>query len=89
MTELAFADIGQLLDFINKAFECPGLIGWDHAVVLLPTVVSQMVALRGAEQSTAWCQPVDLIALCNEAASQLPELFVGVCSTGVQVGSSV
>jgi hypothetical protein len=34
-----------------------------------------MVAARGAEESTAWCQPVDLIALCEEAASQLPELL--------------
>ena len=25
--------------------------------------------------STAWRQPVDLVALCDEAASQLPELF--------------
>jgi hypothetical protein len=30
---------------------------------------------RGAEESTAWRQPVDLVALCEEAASQLPELF--------------
>jgi hypothetical protein len=34
-----------------------------------------MVAARGAEESTAWRQPVDLVALCEEAASQLPELF--------------
>jgi len=33
------------------------------------------VAARGAEESTAWRQPVDLVALCEEAASQLPELF--------------
>jgi hypothetical protein len=42
---------------------------------LLPTVVGQMVAARGAEESTAWRQPVDLVALCDEATSQLPELF--------------
>ena len=34
-----------------------------------------MVAARGAEETTDWRQPVDLIALCEEAASQLPELF--------------
>jgi hypothetical protein len=34
-----------------------------------------MVAARGAEESTAWRQPVDLVALCDEAASQLPSLF--------------
>ena len=74
-TERAFADTGHSLDFINKAFECLDLIGWEHAAALLPTVVGQMVAARGAEESTDWRQPVDLIALCEEAASQLPELF--------------
>jgi hypothetical protein len=44
-------------------------------VAVLPTVVGQMTAARGAEESTAWRQPVDLVALCEEAAGQLPELF--------------
>jgi hypothetical protein len=73
--ERAFADSGHSLDFINKAFECLDLIGWEHAPAVLPTVIGQMVAARGAEESTAWRQPVDLVALCDEAGSQLPELF--------------
>jgi nitrite reductase/ring-hydroxylating ferredoxin subunit len=78
-TERAFADTGHSLDFINKAFECLDLIGWEHAPAVLPTVVGQMVAARGAEESTAWRQPVDLVALCDEAASQLPQLFAASC----------
>src|SRR5271166_187092 len=74
-TERAFADSGHSLDFINKAFECLDLIGWEHAAAVLPTVVGQMVASRGAEEQTAWRQPVDLIALCGEAAGRLPKLF--------------
>src|SRR3974390_924252 len=74
-TERAFADTGHSLDFINKAFECLDLVGWEHASSLLPTIVRQMVAARGADESTAWRQPVDLIALCDKAARQLPELF--------------
>jgi nitrite reductase/ring-hydroxylating ferredoxin subunit len=74
-TERAFADTGHSLDFINKAFECLDLIGWEHATALLPTLVGQMVAARGAEELTAWRQPVDLVALCAEAARQLPHLF--------------
>src|SRR5262249_38414526 len=74
-TARAFADGGHSLDFTNKAFECLDLIGWKHADVVLPTVVGQMVAARGAEESTAWRQPVDLIALCTEAAAELPDLF--------------
>ena len=74
-TERAFADTGHSLDFINKAFECLDLIGWEHAPAVLPTIVGQMVAARGAEESTAWRQPVDIVALCEEAANQLPQLF--------------
>jgi len=74
-TERVFADSGHSLDFINKAFECLDVIGWEHATALLPTVVGQMVAARGAEETTAWRQPVDLVALCDQAVGQLPELF--------------
>jgi nitrite reductase/ring-hydroxylating ferredoxin subunit len=73
-TERAFADSGHSLDFINKAFECLDLIGWDHAPALLPSVVRQIVTARGAEESTAWRQPVDLVALCDEAIKQVPHL---------------
>ena len=74
-TERAFADTGHSLDFINKAFECLDLIGWEHASALLPTIAAQMVAARGAEESTAWRQPIDLVALCDESASQMLQLF--------------
>jgi nitrite reductase/ring-hydroxylating ferredoxin subunit len=81
-TERAFADTGHSLDFINKAFECLDRIGWEHAADLLPTVVGQMVAARGAEESTEWRQPVDLITLSNEAAPRLAELFALRCGVG-------
>ncbi|ACC75226.1 Rieske (2Fe-2S) protein [Paraburkholderia phymatum] len=74
-TERAFADTGHALDFVNKAFECLDIIGWQHASALLPAVVAQMVAARGADESTAWRQPVDLVALCDESASQISQLF--------------
>jgi nitrite reductase/ring-hydroxylating ferredoxin subunit len=74
-TERGFADSGHSLDFINKAFECLDMIGWEHAAAVLPTLVGQMVAARGAEESTPWRQPVDLVALCEDAASELPALF--------------
>jgi nitrite reductase/ring-hydroxylating ferredoxin subunit len=79
-TERAFADSGHSLDFINKAFECLDLIGWEHAPTVMPTVVGQMVAARGAEELTAWRQPVDLIVLCEQATSELPQLFAAGCS---------
>jgi nitrite reductase/ring-hydroxylating ferredoxin subunit len=74
-TDRAFADGGHSLDFINKACECLDLIGWEHADAVLPSVVGQMVAARGAEETTAWRHPVDLVALCDESAAEFPELF--------------
>jgi nitrite reductase/ring-hydroxylating ferredoxin subunit len=56
-TDRVFADGGHSLDFINKNFECLDLIGWQHAADLLPSVVGQMVAARGADESTEWRQP--------------------------------
>jgi nitrite reductase/ring-hydroxylating ferredoxin subunit len=72
-TKRAYADTGHSL--VNKAFECLDLIGWDHASAVLPSVVGQMVEARGAEESTAWRQPDDLVALCDKAESELPDLF--------------
>jgi hypothetical protein len=74
-TDRAYADGGHSLDFINKAFECLDVIGWEHAADVLPSVVGQVAAARGAEERTAWRQPVDLIALCQRAGLELPHLF--------------
>ena len=63
-TQRAFADDGHTLDFINKAFECLDLIGWEHSVALLPTVVGQMVAARGAEE-------IDLVAATRRPRSKV------------------
>ena len=45
-TDRVYADGGHSLDFVNKAFECLDLIGWDHAASVLPSVVGQMAAAR-------------------------------------------
>jgi nitrite reductase/ring-hydroxylating ferredoxin subunit len=74
-TDRAFADSGHSLDFINKAFECLDVVGWEHAAAVLPTVVGQMVGARGAEETTAWRQPTDLAALCQTTATELAGLF--------------
>jgi nitrite reductase/ring-hydroxylating ferredoxin subunit len=74
-TDRVFADGGHSLDFINKAFECLEIVGWECASAILPSVISQMVAARGTEESTAWRQPVDLVALLSETFSELPAQF--------------
>jgi len=82
-TDRVFADEGHSLDFINKACECLDLIGWQHASTVLPSVVGQMVTARGADESTAWRHPVDLVALCEEAGAALPQMF-GVSGRAVR-----
>ena len=60
-TERAFADGGHALDFVNKAFECLDLIGWEHASAILPTVVGEMVvgARRGGIDRMAPARGLD------------------------------
>jgi nitrite reductase/ring-hydroxylating ferredoxin subunit len=74
-TDRVFAGGGHALDFMNKAFESLDLIGWDHAARVLPTIVEGTVMARGAAESTAWRQPVDLIALLEDVFTELPDLF--------------
>jgi nitrite reductase/ring-hydroxylating ferredoxin subunit len=74
-TDRVFAGGGHSLDFVNKACECLDLIGWEHAAAVLPSVVGQMVAARGADESTAWRHPLDLITLCEETAAELRDVF--------------
>jgi hypothetical protein len=75
-----YADGGHLLDFINKAFECLDLIGWEHAAAVLPSVVGQRVSAQGAEEATAWRHPIDLVSLCEETTKELQGLPAGVAS---------
>ena len=81
-TDRVYAGGGHSLDFINKAFECLDIIGWEHAADVLPSIVGQMAAARGAEERTAWRQPIDLIALCQQGAMGLPLFFVARKSSG-------
>lgn len=82
-TDRMYADAGHSLDFINKALECLELIGWDNAKQILPTIVDQMISARGAEESTAWRQPVDLVELLEKTFLTLPDLI-----TSSQINSS-
>jgi nitrite reductase/ring-hydroxylating ferredoxin subunit len=82
-TDRAYADTGHSFDFINKAFECLDLIGWEQASAVLPSIVGQLAAARGAEESTAWRQPLDLITLGHAAAEELCGLAMA-CAGGAR-----
>ena len=69
-TDRVYADGGHTLDFVNKAFELVEHIGWSHASVVLPASTGLLTSARGAEESSAWRHPVDLITLCADAANE-------------------
>ncbi len=75
VTDRTFADGGHALDFINKAFECLDIVGWQEASSVLPTVVGQMVSARGGEELNAWRHPLDLISLSEAASAGLAEIL--------------
>ena len=56
-----FTDDGHALDFINKAFECLDLIGFDHAAELLPSLLRVLASGQGAEESTATVDDMRLL----------------------------
>ena len=82
VTDRVFADGGHTLDFINKAFELLDLIGWTHADAVLATTVDPLASARGAQESTAWRHPVDLVALSADAAAELPSAIAAGARRG-------
>jgi len=73
-TDHLYLDSGHRLDFVNKAFETLDRVGWDHADEVLPSLVPGLASASRAEESSAWRQPIDVAALCFEAADDLPDL---------------
>src|SRR5215831_765073 len=67
VTDRYFADGGHALDFLQKAFEGMDLVGWQHADVILPSIVPVLTAARGSEEMDSWRHPVDLVALMERA----------------------
>lgn len=65
---------GHVLDFANKACELLHYLGWDHAPQILPTLLPQLARARGAEESSAWRDPVDLVDLVRQAEATLANL---------------
>ena len=74
-TDRIVSDSGQVVDFMNKAFELLALIGWEHASEVLPTVVGPLVNARGGEETSQWRHPVDLVSMLREADETLPALM--------------
>jgi nitrite reductase/ring-hydroxylating ferredoxin subunit len=78
-TDHRFIQIGHTADFANKAIEAWQQSGaWQTAdrlplhVPLLASLAPSFVNASRAEESNSWRNPIDLVALLEEAFEQLP-----------------
>jgi nitrite reductase/ring-hydroxylating ferredoxin subunit len=66
-TDHRYIAIGHSADFINKAFEALDIAGWEHAELVLTSVVSGLAMAPRSEESLEWRHPVDVVAICERA----------------------
>ena len=82
-TDRIYIDAGHVVDFCNKAFELLDHIGWEHASLVLTSLVHGMATARRSEELNSWRNPIDLVTLVQEARAALPDLWVdGEASRG-------
>jgi nitrite reductase/ring-hydroxylating ferredoxin subunit len=72
-TDHRYLDGGHTLDFVNKALEALDLAGWDRAEAVLASLAPQLARAERMEEANAWRNPVDLVALLDNAFAQLPD----------------
>src|SRR5205085_131102 len=70
-TDHRYLDGGHTLDFVNKALEALDLAGWERAEVVLASLPAQLAGAERMEESNTWRNPVDLVALLEQAFEQL------------------
>jgi nitrite reductase/ring-hydroxylating ferredoxin subunit len=70
-TDHVFIDGGHTIDFINKALEMLGHVGWGSAQAVLPSLARQAAAASRSEELGEWRHPHDLWALLQRAEKAL------------------
>jgi nitrite reductase/ring-hydroxylating ferredoxin subunit len=72
-TDHRYLDGGHTLDFVNKALEALDVAGWERAEVVLASLPTQLAGAERMEEANAWRNPVDLVALLDDAFARLPD----------------
>jgi nitrite reductase/ring-hydroxylating ferredoxin subunit len=72
-TDHRYLDGGHTLDFVNKALEALDVAGWERAEAVLGSLPAQLAFAERMEEANAWRNPVDLVALLEDAFDQIPE----------------
>ncbi len=71
-TDHRYLDGGHTLDFVNKALEALDIAGWERAETVLASLPPQLAFAERMEEANAWRNPVDLVALLENAFERLP-----------------
>ena len=71
-TDHRYLDGGHTLDFVNKALEALDVAGWQRAEVVLASLPAQLAGAERMEEANAWRNPIDLVALLDEAFGRIP-----------------
>jgi len=80
-TDHRYLNGGHTLDFVNKALEALDLAGWERAEVVLASLPTQLTGAERMEEANAWRNPIDLVALLDDAFARIP----GALSAGAHV----
>jgi nitrite reductase/ring-hydroxylating ferredoxin subunit len=71
-TDHRYLDGGHTLDFVNKALEALDVAGWEFAEAVLASLPAQLAVAERMEEANSWRNPVDLVALLDDAFERLP-----------------
>jgi nitrite reductase/ring-hydroxylating ferredoxin subunit len=85
-TDHRYLDGGHTLDFVNKALEALDVAGWDRAEAVLASLPTQLAAAERMEEENAWRNPVDLVALLDDAFARLPDALASAASVDLWGG---
>jgi hypothetical protein len=72
-TDHRYLEGGHTLDFVNKALEALDIAGWEHAERVLASMATPLAFSTRMEEANEWRNPVDLVALLEDAFGRLPE----------------
>lgn len=82
-TDHRYLDGGHTLDFVNKALEALDVAGWERAEPVLASLPTQLAGAERMEEANAWRNPIDLVALLDEAFARIPgALSAGASADG-------
>ncbi len=76
-TDHRYLSTGHVLDFTNKALEALDLAGWDLAGPVLGSLAANYASAQRMEESNAWRNPRDLVAILHAAFDELPQELGG------------